>query len=348
MNIVWIILALVACLVQSGMFSGLNLAMFSVSRLRLEVEAEAGDPDAKRVLALRKDSNFLLTTILWANVAVNTLLAQLTESVLAGAAGFAAATFAITFFGEIVPQAWFSRNALRMGSLLAPVLRVYQVVLWPVARPSAWLLDRWLGSEGAAFFAEEDLRRVIVRHMEAEESDVERVEGLGALNFLDLDDLPISEEGEVVDPASVIMLPRILDLPLLPDFDRTAEDPFVRQVQASGRKWVILTDEEEHPRLVLDANAFLRNVLLEDFDPYAHCHRPIIVTDPELQLGRVLRELTVNVEHPGDDVIDQDLILLWAPEHRRVITGADLLGRLLRGITTRSVQAENEDEEPGR
>lgn len=336
MEIVWIVLAMVACLVQSGMFSGLNLAMFSVSRLRLEVEADAGDPDAKRVLALRKDSNFLLTTILWANVAVNTLLAQLADSVLAGAAGFAAATFAITFFGEIVPQAWFSRNALRMGALLAPVLRVYQILLWPVARPSAWLLDRWLGSEGAAFFREEDLRRVIVRHMEAEESDVERVEGLGALNFLDMDDLPISQEGELIDPHSVIALPNILDLPLLPDFDRTAEDPFVQLVQASGRKWVILTDAQDIPRLVLDANAFLRDVLLEDFDPYAHCHRPIVVTDPDLPMGRVLRELRVEAEHPGDDVIDQDVILLWADEQRRVITGADLLGRLLRGITTRT------------
>ena len=336
MDIVLIVLAMVACLVQSGMFSGLNLAMFSVSRLRLEVEADAGDPDAKRVLALRKDSNFLLTTILWANVAVNTLLAQLADSVLAGAAGFAAATFAITFFGEIVPQAWFSRNALRMGALLAPVLRVYQIILWPVARPSAWLLDRWLGSEGAAFFREEDLRRVIVRHMEAEESDVERVEGLGALNFLDMDDLPISQEGELIDPHSVIALPNILDLPLLPDFDRTAEDPFVQLVQASGRKWVILTDAEDIPRLVLDANAFLRDVLLEDFDPYAHCHRPIVVTDPDLPMGRILRELRVEAEHPGDDVIDQDVILLWADEQRRVITGADLLGRLLRGITTRT------------
>jgi hypothetical protein len=36
---------------------------------------------------------------------------------------------------------------------------------------------------------------------------------------------------------------------------------------------------------------------------------------------------------PGneDDVIDDDLILVWGGQ-RRIITGADLLGRLLRGI----------------
>lgn len=36
-------------------------------------------------------------------------------------------------------------------------------------------------------------------------------------------------------------------------------------------------------------------------------------------------------ERPDDDVIDNDLILIWA-EQKRIITGADLLGRLLRGI----------------
>ena len=37
-------------------------------------------------------------------------------------------------------------------------------------------------------------------------------------------------------------------------------------------------------------------------------------------------------EGPGDDVIDKDLILVWTAEERRIITGSDILGRLLRGI----------------
>ena len=46
------------------MFSGLNLALFSISRLKLEVEAASGSSAAKRILLLRQDGNFLLTTIL--------------------------------------------------------------------------------------------------------------------------------------------------------------------------------------------------------------------------------------------------------------------------------------------
>ncbi len=43
--------------------------------------------------------------------------------------------------------------------------------------------------------------------------------------------------------------------------------------------------------------------------------------------------MKVAPERPGDDVIDNDLILVWGAQ-KRIITGADLLGRLLRDIAT--------------
>lgn len=130
--LIW--LGIVFCITQSAMFSGLNLAFFSLTRLQLEGESENGSRAARRILALRTDANFLLTTILWGNVGINVLLTLLSNSVLAGVAAFLFSTILITFGGEILPQAYFSRNALRMASLLAPVLRFYQVILFPVRR----------------------------------------------------------------------------------------------------------------------------------------------------------------------------------------------------------------------
>ncbi len=118
-------LGIVVCLSQSAMFSGMNLAMFSLSRMRLAVAAEAGDRHARRVMALRRNANFTLTTILWGNVAINVLLTLLAESVLAGVAAFLFSTVVITVVAEIIPQAYFSRHALRVASALAPVLRFY-------------------------------------------------------------------------------------------------------------------------------------------------------------------------------------------------------------------------------
>ena len=50
------------------------------------------------------------------------------------------------------------------------------------------------------------------------------------------------------------------------------------------------------------------------------------------RLQEILEELIVQLEaEPGGDIIDRDLIQLWG-EEKRLITGTDLLGYLLRGI----------------
>lgn len=337
--LIW--LGILLCLSQSAMFSGLNLAMFGVSRLRLEVEASTGDQAAKKILVLRQDSNFLLTTILWGNVAINVLLTLLSNSVMAGLSAFLFSTFAITFFGEISPQAYFSRNALRMGALLSPLLRFYQIILYPMAKPSALVLDWWLGKEGIQYFHEHNLRAVIKKHIEADESDIDRIEGIGALNFLAFDDLLASQEGELIDQQSIIILPFRNGAPEFPDYASDSEDPFLQQVNLSEKKWVIITDKTEQSLWVLNANAFLRAVLMSKgrVDPLVFSHKPIVVRDEKTMLGKVISRLKVDPEHKGDDVIDEDLILLWSNE-KRVITGSDILGRLLRGITTLNAQPD--------
>lgn len=322
-----------ACLIQSGLFSGLNLALLGLSRLQLEVEAKGGSEAAERILELRKDSNFLLTTVLWGNVGVNCLLTLLSDSVMAGVGAFMFATVGITLVGEIAPQAYFSRNAMKIGAALVPFIKVYQKILYPVAKPTAVILDRWLGEEEISYFRERELREVISHHMDAEDADLEKTEGLGVLNFLKMDDLPVSQEGEMIDPASIVSLPVALDLPVFPDYSTSAADAFLRSIQASGRKWIVVTDSEGEPRLVLDADAFLREAMFseEPPDPYPFCHRPLVVTDASTPLGSVMRKLHVEPESKEDDVIDTDVILVWAAE-KRIITGADLLGRLMRGI----------------
>jgi len=330
---VWIAVAF--CITQSAMFSGLNLAIFSISKLRLEVEAAGGNRDAIDLLALRKDSNLTLATVLWGNVTINVLLTLLSDSVLAGIGAFAFSTIVITLFGEIIPQAYFSRHALRMAARLAPLLKLYQVGLFPVAKPTAIILNWWLGAEGFAFLRERDFRAFITKHVGAAEAEVGQLEAIGALNFLDLDDILVKDEGEAIDPRSVITLAIENERPLLPKYKRSPNDPFLRKLNASGKKWVIIVDPSGRPSFVLDAHHFLRDLLFDTMsgDPEIYWHRPVIVTDMRTPLGDVIGRMKVKPERPEDDVIDNDLILVWG-EEKRIITGADLLGRLLRGIVT--------------
>ncbi|OQK18698.1 Mg2+ and Co2+ transporter CorB [Methyloprofundus sedimenti] len=327
---------IVFCVSQSAMFSGLNLAFFSLSRLQLEVEVSQGNKAAVKILKMRQDSNFLLTTILWGNVGINVLLTLLSNSLLTGISAFVFSTVVITFLGEIIPQAYFSRNALCMAAMLAPVLRFYQILFYPVAKTSSIMLDLWLGKEGIDYLREKDLRSFITKHIEAEEADVDHIEGVGALNFLAIDDISVTNEGEKINPKSIIKLPVSLDLPIIPVIERTANDPFLQQVHASGHNWVVLTDMNDEPRLIIDADGFLRAAIFDldhPFDPYHYCHRPLIVRDMNTPMGDIIPHIrgvaTKDKNHDGE--IEHDVVLIWGKE-KRIITGADILGRLFKGI----------------
>jgi len=328
-------LGVVACIVQSALFSGLNLAVFSLSLLRLQVEADGGNKDAVKVIELRASANQVLATVIWGNVTTNVLLTLLSDSVLAGVAAFFFSAFAITLLGEIIPQAYFSRNALQMTSRFLPFLNFYRVVLYPLAKPTAMLLDAWLGPEGTAYLKERDLRSMLARHS-GSEGTIGKLEATGAQNFLDLDDISVCDEGEFVDARSILSLPLANQRCVLPEFKRSPDDPFLRQVDASGMKWVIITDAATgEPAFVLDAHHFLRDALFGQLetDTSAYWHRPIVVRDTKAKLGDVIGQMRVVQETPDDDLIENDLILVWSTR-KRIITGSDLLGRLLRGIAT--------------
>lgn len=279
------------CLAHSACFSGLNLAVFGISRLRLEADAATGGRDAARVLRLRENSSFLLATILWGNVAANTLLALLADSMMTGVAAFFFATFGITIVGEILPQAYFSRNAMIIASKLTPFLRLYQTLLYPLSRPTGLLLDAWLGKEGPHFFREREIREFVKMHVEAAEAEIGHLEGVGALNFLALDDLLVTTEGEPIHPDSIVPLTLRDGAPTLPTFEPSVADPFVKAVARSGQKWVVLTAPDGRPWKVLNANRFLRDLLLQPdtADARIHCHTPVVCA----HLERILLDADV-------------------------------------------------------
>lgn len=326
-------LGVILCLFQSAIFSGLNLGFFSLSKLRLELEAAKGNPRAKRILKLRKNSNFLLVTILWGNVAVNVLLTILTRSMLTGLAAFLFSTVFITLIGEIAPQAYFSRHALKVAAFFSPLLRVYQFILFPVAKPTAMVLDKWLGPEGISYFKEKDFHELIKMHAASGQSEISVIEGQGVLNFLAMDDILLKNEGELIDPKSVITLPFKNDRPVFPPIIGHGEDEFMQLINQSGKKWVIICDPKGEPKIALNADSFLREAVFKGhkFNPYLYCHRPIIIKNEKTFLGEVVQKLKVHPERQGDDVIDRDIIIFWG-EREKIITGSDILGRLLRGI----------------
>ena len=317
-------LGIVFCLTQSAMFSGLNLAFFSLSRLQLEVEAERGDKRAAKMLKLRQDSNFLLSTILWGNVSINVLLTMLSDSVMAGAFAFLFSTIAITFLGEIIPQAYFSRHALKVASVLAPCIRFYQVLLYPVAKLTGMGLDAWLGKEGITYFREQELSGILKAHIESGKGEVGHIEGTGAMNFLAADDLPVSKLGSPIDADSVIVQPVERGGVSFHPYES-----FVEKVNGSSCKWMVISNDSNEPLLVLDADAFCRSVMRESeqVDPLSFCKEPLVIGEAGYTLGRALMDLK---KAPAE--VTKEIILVWSGTERRIISGSDVLSLLFKGV----------------
>ncbi len=334
---IFIWLGIFLCLMQSAIFSGLNLAFFSLTRLRLEIEAETSKLDGvMKVLDMRKDSNFLLTTILWGNVSINVLLTLLSKSIMFGGLSFLFSTVFITFFGEIIPQAYFSRNALRIASLLAPLLKFYQIVFFPVAKPTALLLDYWLGKEPVRFFDENNIKLLIKKHIKERDSEIDYVEGTGAINFFSLDDLKVTQEGEKINFDSIITLQSKNGKIIFPEHTTGIDDEFIRTINKSYEKWIIFTDENNYPQLVLDADGFIRSELFNNNNNSKgiekYCHVPLIIKDEESDLGMLIKNLKRNADINSDSPIKKDIVIIWGENNKRIITGADILGRLLKGM----------------
>jgi len=59
--------------------------------------------------------------------------------------------------------------------------------------------------------------------------------------------------------------------------------------------------------------------------------RSIIVEDQRISLGDVILQMKNRSTRADDGFIDKDIVLVWEDE-KRIVTGADILGRLLKGV----------------
>ena len=157
----------------SAIFSGLTLGFFSLNKKDLERKANLGDKQAQKVYNLRKNGNLLLCTLLIGNVAVNATLSIFLGSIASGLIAGIVATSLIVIFGEIVPQAIFSRHALKLGAKLAWLVRIFIFLFYPISRPIAWALDRGLGKEMPTIYSKHELIKIIEDHEDSEESDID-------------------------------------------------------------------------------------------------------------------------------------------------------------------------------
>jgi metal transporter CNNM len=179
--------------ITSGLFSGLILGFMSLNPFELKRKASLGDPQAKLVYPLRRRGNLLLVTLIFGTTVVNAILTVFLDTIATGLIAVVAATLLIMIFGTLLPQALFSRIALRVGALSTPFVRVVIWVCWPICAPVAWLLDRWLGAELPNTYSKQELIKILEEHRVSPDSEVEIDEERIARGALTFGDRKVSE-----------------------------------------------------------------------------------------------------------------------------------------------------------
>jgi len=172
----------------SAFFSGLTLGLMGLDKYELKRKVDLGNNEATKVYPLRKQGNLLLTTLLVGNVAVNSALSIFLGSIASGLLAGIMATILIVIFGEIIPQAIFSRFALRLGAKVAWFVQFLIYAFYPITKPIAWVLDKTLGDELPTVYSKQELVKIIEEHEDASMSDVDEAEERiikGALTFSD-------------------------------------------------------------------------------------------------------------------------------------------------------------------
>jgi len=174
--------------IMSGIFSGLTLGYFSLDLAGLERKINMGDLHAEKVYPIRKRGNLLLCTLLLGNVAINSAMAVFLSSIATGLVAGLVSTGLIVVFGEIIPQASFSRHALLVGAKMAWFVRLIILILYPLTYPISWILDKILGEEIPTVWGKKELKEIIKQSEESNKTlvdeDEERIV-IGALEFSD-------------------------------------------------------------------------------------------------------------------------------------------------------------------
>ena len=157
----------------SAVCSGLNIAVMSLDMADLRRKAKLGNRQAKRILPLRQRTHLTLAAILLTNVAAVSACSLVLDQRLNGWIAGALSTLLIVVFGEIIPQALFSKNALFWTSLFAPFLKFIIGMTYVLSRPLQLLLDKLFPRRSSTLQSREELGLLVSEHLENKSSELD-------------------------------------------------------------------------------------------------------------------------------------------------------------------------------
>ncbi|MBN2330618.1 MAG: HlyC/CorC family transporter [Candidatus Aenigmarchaeota archaeon] len=196
---VFVLMALIAL---SAFFSGAEIALFSLSKIKVRKLVKARRRGAKTLRKLKANPHRMLVTILIGNNIVNIGAAALATMVFTesfGSVGIGIATGIMTFliliFGEIVPKSFFHQNAERMSLIIAQPVYILSYILYPVIVLVEFISKGVLRLGGARTAKDEITEEEIIAALSlgTEAGVIERDESEMMQNVIDFGDSKVDE-----------------------------------------------------------------------------------------------------------------------------------------------------------
>jgi len=173
------LILLAILVILSGFFSSVELAVFSIGKLKMRRLVAANRPNSKTLLDLKATPQKLLTTILIGNNLVNISAASIATALSLQffksdvGVGIAIATGVITLgiliFGEITPKSLALKHNEFIALYSAPIIKVFSVIFSPLI----FVLDK-ITTVFVSFFGADKMENILT------EEEVKTVVSLGA------------------------------------------------------------------------------------------------------------------------------------------------------------------------
>lgn len=254
--IMW--LALVLCIVLSGLFSAMETAYSTASKVRLTTMSDEGDKKAGKVLKLLNNYEKVLFTVLVGNNIVNiiaTTLATLLFIAMMGDIGATVSTIVITvvvlLFGEISPKMLAKQHPEGFAKNVYGFLRVCMFILTPITfilDGWKWLLSKMFRFPQTASFSEEELITIV--ETAENEGQLEKHESELIRSAIEFEDLDVRD----------IMVPRV-NVEAVPE-DATMEEIYKVFVESGYSRLPVYRDDIDTIVGILHEKDF--SVLLHD------------------------------------------------------------------------------------
>ena len=198
-------LVVVCLLLLSAVFSGSETALTAASRARMHTLESEGNERAGLVNRLLSHPEQIIGTVLIGNNLVNILASSLTTGLLIsmfGEVGIAYATIVMTvlivIFSEVLPKTYAFAYPDRMALAIAPLMRVFIVLLHPLTSAASFVVRQILklspsrvDDEANILAAREEIRGAI--DLQTKEGVVARHEAHMLGGVLDLDELQVAD-----------------------------------------------------------------------------------------------------------------------------------------------------------